>query len=84
MSGTIEDFVKTLKEGSEPWLLLFDIDGTLVDIGGKGMAALRKTAVEVFGGDGHRVAVSVDHVFGIDHHGDMALPEKQVTALVFT
>ena len=52
MSGTIEDFVKTLKEGSEPWLLLFDIDGTLVDTGGKGMAALQKTAVEVFGGDG--------------------------------
>ncbi len=48
MSGTIEDFVKTLKEGSEPWLLLFDIDGTLVDIGGEGMAALRENAGEVF------------------------------------
>jgi phosphoglycolate phosphatase len=33
-------------------LILFDIDGTLVDTGGKGMAALRKTAIEVFGGDG--------------------------------
>ena len=52
MSGTLEELLSNLKEGSEPWLLLFDIDGTLVDTGGKGMAALRKTAVEVFGGDG--------------------------------
>lgn len=52
MSATIANLVKTLREGNEPWLLLFDIDGTLVDTGGKGMLALRKTAVEVFGGDG--------------------------------
>ena len=52
MSGRIEDLLGTLREGNEPWLLLFDIDGTLVDTGGKGMAALRKTAVEVFGGHG--------------------------------
>lgn len=52
MSGRIEGLLKTLREGSEPWLLLFDIDGTLVDTGGKGMAALRKTAVEVFGSAG--------------------------------
>ncbi len=52
MSGTLEELFRSLEEGSEPWLLLFDIDGTLVDTGGKGMAALRKTAIEVFGGDG--------------------------------
>lgn len=51
MSDSIENLFRTLKDGDEPWLLLFDIDGTLVDIGGKGMSALRKAAVEVFGGD---------------------------------
>lgn len=52
MAGNIEDLLTDLKRGNEPWLILFDIDGTLVDTGGKGMEALRKTAVEVFGGDG--------------------------------
>ena len=52
MSDTLEDLTKALGEGGDPWLLLFDIDGTLVDTGGKGMAALRKTALEIFGGDG--------------------------------
>ena len=52
MSEEISGLMKTLRHGSDSWLLLFDIDGTLVDTGGKGMAALRKTAVEVFGGDG--------------------------------
>ncbi len=33
-------------------LYLFDIDGTLVDTGGAGMAALREATREVFGGDG--------------------------------
>lgn len=33
-------------------LYLFDIDGTLVDTGGAGMAALRQATREVFGGDG--------------------------------
>jgi len=52
MSEEIAGLMETLRQGSDSWLLLFDIDGTLVDTGGKGMAALRKTAVEVFGGDG--------------------------------
>ncbi len=52
MSHKIADLFKTLEEGDEPWLLLFDIDGTLVDTEGKGMAALQKAVVEVFGGDG--------------------------------
>ena len=52
MPSTIAELSDALHAGGESWLLLFDIDGTLVDTGGKGMAALRKTALEVFGGDG--------------------------------
>lgn len=52
MAASIEDLIATLKRGESPWLLLFDIDGTLVDTGGKGMGALRRTAEEIFGGDG--------------------------------
>lgn len=37
--------------GEEEWLLLFDIDGTLIDTGGKGMRALMATAGTLFGGD---------------------------------
>ena len=33
-------------------LLLFDIDGTLVDTGGAGLAALKEAATEVFGAEG--------------------------------
>ena len=33
-------------------LLLFDIDGTLVDTGGAGMAALKQAATEMFGAEG--------------------------------
>jgi len=65
MSGTLEELFRTLSEGSEPWLLLFDIDGTLVDTGGKGMAALRKTAVEVFGGDGPQLDLAGSTDLGI-------------------
>ena len=52
MSAEIARLFRTLREGEEPWLLLFDIDGTLVDMGDKGLDALRKTASEIFGGDG--------------------------------
>ncbi|MDP4626104.1 MAG: haloacid dehalogenase-like hydrolase [Akkermansiaceae bacterium] len=52
MPSSIAELSEALHRGGEPWLLLFDIDGTLVDTGGKGMAALRKTAIEVFGGAG--------------------------------
>lgn len=33
-------------------LILFDVDGTLVDTGGAGLTALQDAAVEVFGGEG--------------------------------
>jgi len=52
MPGKIRDLNDSLRSGDAPWLLLFDIDGTLIDTGGKGMAALRKTAIEIFGNEG--------------------------------
>jgi phosphoglycolate phosphatase-like HAD superfamily hydrolase len=52
MHGNFSNLFASLRSGDEPWLLLFDIDGTLVDTGGKGMSALKKTAIEVFGSDG--------------------------------
>ena len=52
MLGNINVLLDVLRRGDEPWLLLFDIDGTLVDTGGKGMTALRETAIEVFGNVG--------------------------------
>ena len=35
-----------------PRLLLFDIDCTLIDTGGAGMAALKEAACELFGAEG--------------------------------
>ena len=52
MPGNVCDLREILWSGDVPLLLLFDIDGTLVDTGGKGMAALRKTAMEIFGNEG--------------------------------
>jgi phosphoglycolate phosphatase-like HAD superfamily hydrolase len=52
MPGNVCDLRESLWSGDVPLLLLFDIDGTLVDTGGKGMAALRKTAIEIFGNEG--------------------------------
>ena len=52
MPGNIRDLNESLRSDAAPLLLLFDIDGTLVDTGGKGMTALRKTAIEVFGNEG--------------------------------
>ena len=52
MHGNFSNLFASLRSGVEPWLLLFDIDGTLVDTGGKCMSALKKTAIEVFGSDG--------------------------------
>ena len=52
MPGNIRDLNDSLRSDAAPLLLLFDIDGTLIDTGGKGMAALRKTAIEVFGNEG--------------------------------
>jgi phosphoglycolate phosphatase len=57
-------------------LYLFDIDGTLVDTGGAGMAALRQATREVFGGEGPAldlagatdlaIVASIHSHFGVD------------------
>jgi len=65
MAGDIGELTGILRRAGEPWLLLFDIDGTLVDTGGKGMSALRKTAVEVFGGDGPQLDLAGSTDLGI-------------------
>jgi phosphoglycolate phosphatase-like HAD superfamily hydrolase len=65
MSAPIDELIAELRCGDIPWLLLFDIDGTLVDTGGKGMSALRKTAAEVFGGDGPPVDLAGSTDVGI-------------------
>lgn len=52
MPGDIGGLVSELFPDKQARLLLFDIDGTLVDTGGKGMAALHRTATDVFGGYG--------------------------------
>ena len=62
-------------------LVLFDIDGTLVDTGGAGMAALRQAAQELFGGDGPKLdlAGSTDSgiVMGIlKHFGEESTPGR--------
>lgn len=62
-------------------LVLFDIDGTLVDTGGAGMRALREAAHEVFGAPGPKLdlAGSTDEglVRGmLEHFGEEFSPER--------
>lgn len=52
MSEKIQDLFQAIRRGTDSWLFLLDIDGTLVDTGGQGMRALHSTARQVFGGDG--------------------------------
>ncbi|QTN33770.1 HAD hydrolase-like protein [Akkermansiaceae bacterium] len=82
MPGDIGQLTGILRSVGEPWLLLFDIDGTLVDTGGKGLEALRRTAVEIFGGDGPPLDLagstdlgilgSLCVYFGVDHSEELA------------
>ncbi len=65
MNGNLGELLAALKSGGDPWLLLFDIDGTLVDTGGKGMSALKKTAIEVFGSDGPQLDLAGSTDLGI-------------------
>ena len=46
-------------------LLLFDIDCTLVDTGGAGMAALKQTATELFGAEGPELDLAGSTDWGI-------------------
>ena len=60
-------------------LVLFDIDGTLVDTGGAGMAALRQAAQELFGGDGPKLdlAGSTDSGFQLAQLLQLARPKPR-------
>ncbi len=70
-----------------PRLLLFDIDCTLVDTGGAGMAALKEAACELFGAEGPELDLAGSTDLGIvrgmlDHFGsDLALEEFYRTYL---
>ncbi len=70
-----------------PRLLLFDIDCTLVDTGGAGMAALKEAACELFGAEGPELDLAGSTDSGIvrgmlDHFGsDLALEEFYRTYL---
>ena len=62
-------------------LLLFDIDCTLIDTGGAGMAALKETACELFGAEGPELDLAGSTDWGIvrgmlEHFGsDVALED---------
>lgn len=49
MGERVECLARGLFEGEREWLIMFDIDGTLLDTGGAGLRALSKTATEIFG-----------------------------------
>lgn len=62
-------------------LVLFDIDGTLVDTGGAGMAALQQAAQELFGAEGPKLDLAGSTDSGIvngilEHFGEEPTPEK--------
>lgn len=65
MAQDIDGLNRILRSGEEPWLFLFDIDGTLLDTGGKGMSALRRTANEIFGGEGPQLDLAGSTDLGI-------------------
>ena len=56
-------------------LILFDIDGTLVDTGGAGMAALKEATREIFGGEGPPLdlAGATDLGIVLNIHGHFAV-----------
>jgi phosphoglycolate phosphatase-like HAD superfamily hydrolase len=60
------------KRSLDPMLYLFDIDGTLVDTGGAGMAALEEATLELFGDPGPPLdlagATDLGIVIGIHEH----------------
>lgn len=69
-------------------LYLFDIDGTLVDTGGAGMAALEETTCAIFGRPGPPLdlagATDLGIVFGIHRHFEVeATPENIARYLDF-
>ena len=65
MACDIAGLAGILRRAGEPWLLLFDIDGTLLDTGGKGMSALRDAALEIFGAAGPQLDLAGSTDLGI-------------------
>jgi phosphoglycolate phosphatase-like HAD superfamily hydrolase len=67
-----------------PMLYLFDIDGTLVDTGGAGMAALQEATREMFGADGPPLdlagATDLGIVIGIHEHFSLAATPERISA----
>jgi phosphoglycolate phosphatase-like HAD superfamily hydrolase len=65
-------------------LYLFDIDGTLVDTGGAGMAALEETTREIFGETGPPLdlagATDLGIVIGIHEHFSIEPTAERITA----
>lgn len=63
-------------------LYLFDIDGTLVDTGGAGMAALREATLQVFGQEGPALdlagSTDLGIVASIHAHFDVALTRQRI------
>lgn len=62
-------------------LVLFDIDGTLLDTGGAGLSALRKAAEELFGAEGPALDLAGSTDSGIvrgmfEHFGEASSPER--------
>jgi phosphoglycolate phosphatase len=81
MPGDLRNLSESLRGGDAPLLLLFDIDGTLVDTGGKGMVALRRTAIEIFGNEGPPLDLAGSTDLGIldnlhAHFGTAPCPER--------
>lgn len=65
MSELIDLIFHSICGGEQKWLLLFDIDGTLVDTGGRGMAALRKAAHDIFKNEGPELDLAGSTDLGI-------------------
>ncbi len=65
-------------------LYLFDIDGTLVDTGGAGMAALEETTREIFGNEGPPLdlagATDLGIVIGIHRHFGIEPTQQRIDA----
>jgi phosphoglycolate phosphatase len=65
MPELIDSIFHSIRGGEQKWLLLFDIDGTLVDTGGRGMAALRKAALDIFQNEGPELDLAGSTDLGI-------------------
>ncbi len=86
MGKSLVDLFAEIRGGTQEWLLLFDIDGTLVDTGGKGMRALMSTAAQVFRSEAPSLdlagSTDLGVLDGLYRHYKV-LPDKGVTGDFF-